>query len=343
MHYRTGERKRLTALLAAAPLLVAAWVGIAPAEGAEFPEAGRPFTLVQNFSSGGTIQRAMQDFQPYFEKYLGTPVVIETIEGAAGLIGYNQVYARPADGYTIVGASSTFGPHVYPFLSQSPPPWKYEDFKPLGIYSDIPNSGIVVKADSPFKTFPDIVKAAKKDPGGITVGTIGPGRIEDVQILELQDFFGIQVNHVYYDSGGTIFTDLLTGDLDAIITASLQYVDNPDVRVVTLLAKKMTDNFPYPETPIMADWQEELNYNVDDLRTLGSTHFNSMMVRSDVPPEVFDKLAEVFKQVVTDPEWQKKVADYRYPVYYPPEEAQTIYDNMREGIEKMVNKVKKPD
>lgn len=303
---------------------------------AEFPEAGHPFTLVQNFAAGGTIQRAMQDFQPFFEEELGTRTVIETIEGAAGLIGYNEVFQRPADGYTIIGGSSTFGPHVFPYLAQTPPPWKYEDFKPLGIYSDIPNSGMLVLADSPFETFPDFVAAAKADPGGITVGTIGPGRVEDVQILELQEFFGIEVNHVYYDSGGTLFTDLLTGDLDVIVTAVLRYTDNDDVRIVTLLAKEMSDKFPYPETSIMADWQEELGYDVADLRTLGSTHFNSMMVRSDVSDEVFDRLALAFKNVVTNPEWQERVKEYRYPVYYTPEKAQAIYDEMREGITNMI-------
>jgi len=310
----------------------------APATAQEFPEPGRPLTLIQNFAPGGTIQKAMQDFEPFFEKYLGTEVIVETVEGAAGLIGYNEAYRRPADGYTLVGASTTFGPHVYPYLSQTPPPWKYEDFKPLGIYSEIPNSGMLVLADSPYQTLPDLIRAARENPGEITIGTIGPGRIEDVQIDELQQFFGIEVNHVYYDSGGTLFTDLLTGDLDVIITAVLQYADNKDVKIVTLLAKEMMDTFPYPETPIMANWQEELDFDVKDLRTLGSTHFNAMMVRSDVPDEVFAKLAEALRLTVEDPEWRKLVKDYRFPVYRSPEEAQATYDNMREGIERMTTK-----
>jgi tripartite-type tricarboxylate transporter receptor subunit TctC len=88
----------------------------------------------------------------------------------------------------------------------------------------------------------------------------------------------------------------------------------------------------------MADWQEELGYDVNDLRTLGSTHFNALMVRSDTPDDVYAKLVEAFKQTVEDPEWREQVKDYRFPIYIGPEEAQATYDNMREGIERMTTK-----
>lgn len=326
---------RQTLGIATALCIVTGWSSVTQAQ-TQFPEPGHPLTLVSNFAPGGVVQLAMQDFQPFFEKELGTRVEIETIEGAAGLIGYNSVYSRPADGYTLLPSSSTFGPYIYPHLSETPPPWKYGDWLPLGIYSDIPNSGMVVLKDSPFKTFPEFIAAAKAKPGGITVGTIGPGRVEDVQIVELQKFFGIKVNHVYYDSGGTLFTDLLTGDLDVIITAAIQYADNPDVRIMTLLAKGMTDNFPYQQIPTLADYQKELNYNVNDLKTLGTTQFNGLMVKAGLPDDVYKRLVEAFKNVVTNPEWKKKVASYRYPVYYPPDQAKAIYDNLNLAIQQMV-------
>jgi tripartite-type tricarboxylate transporter receptor subunit TctC len=301
-----------------------------------FPEPGKPVSLIGNFAPGGVVGKAMQDFQPFFEKELGGPVIIETIEGAAGLIGYNTVFSRPADGYSILPSSSTFGPYIYPHLSETPPPWKYEDWRPLGIYSDIPNSGMVVLKDSPYQTFTELIKAAKEKPGEITIGTIGPGRVEDVQIIELEKFFGVDVNRVYYDSGGTLFTDLLTGDLDVIITAAIQYAENPDVKIITILAKEMTSNFPYPQLKTMADWQKDLNYDVKDLKTLGSTQFNGLMVKAGLPEPVYQKLVEVFKKVVTNPEWKERVKSYRFPVYYTPEEAKVIYDELNASIAQMV-------
>lgn len=325
------KRQLVAALVAAGGI---GFVDTADAQ-SSWPQSCGQFTLIGNFSPGGIVGLAMQDFQPFFERELGVRVVIETIEGAAGLIGYNSLYARPADGCAIIPSSSTFGPYIYPHLSQTPPPWTYDDWLPLGIYSDIPNSGMVVLNSSPYKTFPEFIEGARANPGGITVGTIGPGRVEDVQIIELQEFFGIEINHVYYDSGGTIFTDLLTGDLDVIITASIQYADNPDVTIMTLLALEMTDNFPYPEIPTLADHQEALGYSVEDLTTLGATHFNGMMVKAGLPDETYEQLSEVFRRVVTDPEWQERVAHYRFPVYYTPEEAAEIYDGLNEGIAEM--------
>ncbi len=329
------RRRRAAALLASCISLAATGEALA-----DWPQDCGQFTLIGNFAPGGVVGLAMQDFQPFFEKELGIRVNIETIEGAAGVIGYNSLYARPADGCAIIPSSSTFGPYLYPHLSATPPPWKYEEWLPLGIYSDIPNSGMVVLKDSPYQTFPAFIAAAKEHPGEITVGTIGPGRVEDVQIVELQQFFGIKINHVYYDSGGTLFTDLLTSDLDIIITASIQYADNPDVTIMTLLAKGMTDNFPYKEIPTLADYQDELGYKVEDLKTLGTTHFNGMMVKAGLPDETYRKLTEVFRNVVTNPEWKEKVSSYRFPVYYTPEETQVIYDGLNNAIGGMIASVK---
>jgi tripartite-type tricarboxylate transporter receptor subunit TctC len=305
---------------------------VAPATAQEFPDPGRPIVLVNNFSAGGQVGLALLDFEPFFAEEFGTNIAVEQIEGAAGLIGYNTVFSRPADGYTILPFSTNFGPHTFTSLAQTPPPWSFEDWVPLGIYADNLSLGFLVRDDSPIRTFPDMVAAAKADPGGLTVGTIGPGRIEDVQIEELKQFFGIDVNNVYYDSGSTLFTDLLTGDLDVIMSAVIPYVDNPDVRIITMLAKGMPDSFPYRDLKTMADWEEELGYEADELTTLSRSQVYGLVVKAGLPEATYDRLVAGLKAVAEDPEWQAKVANYRDTVYYPPEEAQAIMTTMRDGI-----------
>lgn len=315
----------------------AAWLAASgPAQAQDFPEPGKPIVLINNFAAGGQVNKALLDFLPFFEKEFGSRVEIRQIEGAAGLIGYNAVYAMEADGYTILPMSANFGPHVFPYLATTPPPWGYEDWVPLGIYADNLSSGIVVLSKSPFQTFTDFVKAARDRPGELTVGTIGPGRVEDVQIAELQKFFGIKVNHVYYDSGGTLFTDLLTGDLDLIITAALVYVDNPDARIITMLARGMTEAFPYKNLKTMADWQKDLGYNVDDLKTLASSQFYGLTVKAGLPDASYKRLVEGLKNVANNPEWQAAVKSYRDPVYYPPEKTAEVVGKMRDGIRDVI-------
>lgn len=334
------RRQAIAAGLALGGAGLAGRAGPAAAQAA-FPIPGKPISLISNFAPGGIVQKAMLDFQPFFEKEFGARVQVETVDGAAGLIGYNTVFSRPADGHTLIPCSSTFGPYLYPHLSQSPPPWKYTDWLPLGIYSDIPNSGMVVIKDSPIQTFTDLIKAAKERPGRVTIGTIGPGRVEDVQIVELQQFFGVQVNHVYYDSGGTLFTDLLTKDLDVIVTAAIQYATNPDVRIITMLAKEMTENFPYKNLKTMADWQSDLGYDVKNLRTLGATQFNGMMVKAGLPDAAYRRLVTGFEKIVKTEEWKDRVKAYRFPVYYTPEQAKVLYDDLNAGVGEMIKLVKK--
>src|SRR5690606_18776917 len=149
-------------------------------------------------------------------------------------------------------------------------------------------------------------------------------------------FFGIELNHVYYDSGSTLLTDLLTEDLDAIMSAAVGYVGNPDVRIVTLLAKEIPEEFPHKELKTLADWQDDLNFDVADLKTLLSTLSNGLVVKAGLPDDVYEKLVVAFKNVVNNPEWRALVAPYREPVYYPPERAKEIYDNLNVSIAAMV-------
>ena len=326
---------RSTRLLMATGAILALTLGGAAAQ-TEFPIAGKPVTLLSGFAPGGVAGRSMQDFQPFFEKELGGPVVVETVEGAAGLIAYNSAFARPADGHTMLLASGTYGPHIYPHLSPTELPWTNEDWVPLGIFSDTPSTGLMVLSSSDIQSFPDLVAKAKASPGGLTVGTVGPGRIEDIQIVELQNFFGIELNHVYYDAGSTLFTDLLTGDLDVIMAASVAYVENPDVRILTLLAKEIPEEFPHKHLNTLADFQAELNYDVADLKTLISTLSNGLVVKAGLPDDVYQRLVVAFKNVVTNPEWIEKASAYREPVYYPPERAKEIYDGLNQSIGELV-------
>jgi tripartite-type tricarboxylate transporter receptor subunit TctC len=314
-------------------LIAAFGLGIGAAAAQDtFPVPGKPIMLVSGFAPGGIAGRSMQDFAPFFERELGVPVQAEAIPGAAGLIAYNTVFGRPADGHSILLASGTYGPHIYPHLVEMELPWTNEDWLPLGLFSDTPSTGIMVLADSPYKTFPDLIRAARENPGELNFGTVGPGRIEDIQIVEFQEFFDVEFNHVYYDSGSTVFTDLLTGDLDVIMAASVGYVDNPDVNILTLLAKEIPEEFPHKHLHTLADFQEDLGYDVADLRTLISTLSNGLVVKAGLSDEAYEKLKAAFEAVITDPEWQETVKDYREPAYYSAERAKEVYDGLNESI-----------
>src|SRR2546422_3399168 len=141
-------RLAVAAVLLAAPLLVAAQA---------FPS--KPITLICPWPAGGTTDAHLRKFAEIAQKYLGQPVVVDNKPGGGGMIGPSNMakLAKP-DGYTISQLPIT----AYRLPHQRPVDWDaINDFTYLiGItgYS----FGVVVKADSPFKSFGDLLDYAKR-------------------------------------------------------------------------------------------------------------------------------------------------------------------------------------
>jgi putative tricarboxylic transport membrane protein len=61
-----------------------------------------PIRLIITHAAGGTTDMAARLIQPYLQKYLGVPIVIENMQGAGGNVARSFVFKQPADGYTLL-------------------------------------------------------------------------------------------------------------------------------------------------------------------------------------------------------------------------------------------------
>jgi tripartite-type tricarboxylate transporter receptor subunit TctC len=303
-----------------------------------FPEPGKTLTLVCPYAPGGLVDTALRAMQPFFENELGIRAEVLNLDGAAGLIAYNEAYRRPADGYTIIYTGSPFGPHIFPHMAPDSTPWEFDDFRCLGFHSDIPTIGVITLPEAPWDNFEDFILDARERPGEITLASLGPGRLDDLMIAELQDFFDVEFNHVFYDSGSTMMTDLYTGDLDVVVRSALQLIEDTDVKILTFFGKEYPDYFPDQEMPIIADFQDDLNFNIGDLLLLASSDVNGLAVRSDVPDEIFNRLSKAFENIATDAEFIESVSEFMYPTWIPADEANEIFRNYYNDIGTLLEK-----
>src|SRR5438093_5080676 len=152
--------------LAAVALLALA----APAVGQTFPS--KPITLICPWPAGGTTDTHLRKFAEVAQKYLGQPVVIENKPGGGGMIGPAQMarLAR-ADGYTV---------SQLPITAYRLPHQRAVDWEPLKDFSYVIGItgytfGVVVRADSPFKTFRELIDYARANPGKLAYATPGTG------------------------------------------------------------------------------------------------------------------------------------------------------------------------
>src|SRR5258708_27910848 len=157
----------------------------------EFPS--RPITLICPWPAGGSTDTHLRRFAEIAAKYVGQPVLIENRPGAGGTVGPGHLaQTAKADGYTLsqmhMGAFRI--PHMQK-LAWDP----VRDFTYIIGLTGY-TFGVVVKSESPFKSFRDLLDYAKANPGNMSYGSTGTGTSPHLLMEEVALKTGVQFLHV---------------------------------------------------------------------------------------------------------------------------------------------------
>ena len=172
----------------------------------------RPIRLVVPFPPGGGTDTTSRMIAEKLSTLLGWTVVIDNKPGAGGNIGLDAVAKATPDGYTIgmgQAANLAINPSLYPKMPFDP----LKDLTPIVSVAEQPVV-LVVRQDSPFKTFADFVQAAKARPGKLGIAQAGNGTVGHLAGELLERRAGIQVLQVPYKGAGPAMTDLLGGQVE---------------------------------------------------------------------------------------------------------------------------------
>src|SRR5437868_3289699 len=194
-----------------AALLLAASAGLAMA--GTFPD--RPVKLVvAGPPSGGTdfLARVLADRLTAMWKQT---VMVESRAGASGLIGTKYVQGAPPDGYTLIlGHAATHA--IVPAMHQPRPYDPIRDFTPISLVATAPEV-LVVAANSPIKSLPELIAAAKAKPGAVTYGSPGIGLPQHLLGYRMAQLAGVDMRHVPYRGSNPALTDLIGGQISAMV------------------------------------------------------------------------------------------------------------------------------
>jgi tripartite-type tricarboxylate transporter receptor subunit TctC len=271
-------------------LLVAvslATAGLASA--ADYPE--RPINGVIAWGAGGGTDTVSRLATPIAEKILGKSVILANKTGATGAIAAQAVSTQPADGYTLMFHAEN--PQLYQVLGLSP--LSYDDFEPVMLFVQ-GSTVIVVPKDSPFKTYDDLIKAAKAAPGKLSVGISGVGGQPWVTSTLLKKVEGVTFNPVAFDGDGPLVTAMLGKQLDVsglAVGAAAQYIKNGDLRALAIM--KNSPNAALPDIPYIT----KLNPAFNDVMK-ASGFFYGVFVKKGTPQPVIDKLSTAYKFALND-------------------------------------------
>ena len=245
----------------------------------------------QAFPAGGESDISARHQQLVLKKKCpAIETIIQYKPGAGGGLMWSQMNGLPNDGLNIVGVNL---PHIVLQPLEGQVQYKTEDITPVYWFHFTPDA-IVVSNDSPIKTFADLVRMAKAQPGKLTLGGSGTNSANHAAHEKLQAVAGIQTTYVPYKGTG----DLTPAVIGQQVTGAMSYTAfaiNTKDRV-RALAVAMDKRHPLlPDVPTF----KELGFDWVD----GA--FRGIGMPKSTSPEARKRMSDLWASLNNDPEMKE--------------------------------------
>ena len=211
----------------------------------------KPVKFVVPFPPGGTVDPLARLMAVKLGESLGGQFIVENRPGAGGSIGTAQVAKAAPDGYTFVFVFDSHG--VNQALIRGLPYDTLRDFAPVMLVGTAPYA-IATRADKPYKSFRDVVEAARAKPEAVTIGSIGNGTLGHLTALLAQQVGNFKLSHVPFAGGGPMTQNMLGGHIElGIGSAALltPHVRGGKMRALATTGEKRAASLP--DVPTLAE------------------------------------------------------------------------------------------
>ncbi len=271
--------------------------------GAEPAWPERPIRWIVNFPPAGAADILSRALGDWFGDRLGQPIVIENRPGAGGVLGPMQMASSAApDGYTVAQIPITV--FRLPFMRKT----TFDPSKDLSYVISLTGYtfGVAVRGDAPWKTFPEFLEYAKKNPGKINYGTPGIGTSLHLTMERIATERDIDWTHVPFRGFAENMNALLGGQTDALADSSgwSQLVEDGKVRLLVTWGESRAKRFP--EVPTL----REVGIDIVSASPYGIAGPKGMA------PEIVDILHRAFRKALEDEASQDIIRRWEMPEEY---------------------------
>jgi tripartite-type tricarboxylate transporter receptor subunit TctC len=275
-------------------LMVLTILGLYPALGYGAPDFPKgPITYIIPFNPGGQSDVEARMQQPYLEKMLGVPIVVNYMPGAGGALAWTKFSQVKPDGYSVCGINI---PHIIlQPLSQKDAAFKTEDLKPLALFESTP-IGLVVKKESKINTLKEFIEYARANPGKVTVGMSGKLSGHHMASLQFEKMNNIKLTQVTFTGAAPQVTALLGGHVEAIWGNSSDLVSyTTQMKILAIGTEKRMETLP----------------NVPTFQELGVKFYpridRGVAAPKSTPGDITAKLEKAFLDTVNMDDYKSKI------------------------------------
>ena len=259
---------------------------------AAYPE--KPVRYIIAFAPGGESDIVARLQQEVWRKKYPHELVIESKAGAGGALAWSQLNTFPGDGYTVMGTNL---PHIVLQPLEGNVQYKTEDITNVIFFNYTPDA-IVVRNESPFKTYQDFIAAAKAGPGKINMAGSGTNSANHAANERLNQAAGVKTTYVAFKGTGDLIASLLGGHVDGAMSySSLALAQKGKTRLLAVATPQRLSYFPDVPTfrELGVDW-------VDGA-------YRGVGVPKSTPEEMRRQISTSFSEIGRDPDYRRKMTE----------------------------------
>ena len=302
---------RATALRCVLALMAALISGAARAQGA-YPQ--HPVKIVAPFAAGGPSDLIGRILADKLSSSLKQQFYVEDHAGAGGNIGMTLVARSPADGYTILVASSSFS--VNPSLYANNPFDPFKDFAPVTLAVDSPNV-LMVHPSMPVKSVKELVALLQANPGKYAIAQSGLGTTPMLAAELFKLNFKLDATSVPYNGGAPAVQAVLSNQTPigfATLPPAYPQIASGGIRALAVTSAKRSPALP--EVPTMAE-AGAVDQESDTMQ--------GVFVAAGTPPDIVALLNREIVKALQLPDVQAKCKELGFDVVANTPEEFSVY------------------
>lgn len=257
---------------------------------ADYPE--RSVAFVVPYAAGGATDLLARMLAQRLEQRLGKPFLVENRPGASSAVAAAYVAKAPADGYTMLMATSTtmaINTAVFKKLAYRP----LVDLAPVALIATSPFV-LVVRNSLPAAGIVGLVRLAQDSPGALTYGSSGPGSAHHLDMQLLASMTGIKLTHVAYKGSVPALNDVVAGHIDmmfADMSSALPLIRAGSVRALGVSPAHRLEGAP--DLPTIAE---------AGVPGYDASAWQMVVMATATPKDILDKVAATLAIIQDDPE-----------------------------------------
>lgn len=298
-------------------ILILGFLGLSQAaQGQEYPT--QPITMLISNAPGAGTDVCSRVMAQGASKILGQEIIPMNRPGGGGAVALAILTSSKPDGYTILGVSSSSLTVVPQLESVAYDPLK--DVVPIVHFGTF-EMGIIVRTDSPHKSFKDLIEFAKKNPGKASLGIVGVGNPPhlDFELVKMQEQVDIPV--IPFGGAAPTITALLGGHITAAGVGASGWMPNYKAGKVRVLATT-TGKRIIPDVPAL----HEFGYPFYGI----STEYYLMAAPKGISEAIVKKLEGAFRKAMDTPEFRTTTNNFY--VYDPNPLSRQAFKDLIENL-----------